>query len=37
MTVESRRLKREDKLPKTERHRMSKYLNNIVEANHGAR
>jgi IS6 family transposase len=31
-----RRLQREDKLSKTVRHRTSKYLNNIIEADHGA-
>ncbi len=30
------RLKREGKLAENTRHRMSKYLNNIVEADHGA-
>jgi transposase-like protein len=31
-----RRLQREDKLSKTVRHRTSKYLNNIIEADYGA-
>ena len=30
------RLKREGQLPKDTRHRTSKYLNNIIEADHGA-